>query len=90
VGLDDHGLHRRDLDYLARAEQPTAGLRQPGAAVVAGGGPALDDSVRLLPIATGAHVHGLGATLRVRLAAGAIGLAGLGGRVEEFEASFGG
>jgi len=78
-GLDDDGLHRRDLDHLACAEQPPSDLRQVGAAVVARGGAALDDDVRGLPCATRAGVPGLGATLRVRLAVGTVGLAGLGG-----------
>jgi len=78
-GFDDDGLYRRDLDDLARAQQLACGLRQLGAAAVAGGGAARDDHVRVLPLAAAAFMAGVWATPRVRLAVGAIGLAGPGG-----------
>ena len=91
AGFKDHGLHRGELNHLAGPQQPPSGLCQAGAAVVAAGGPALDDDVRLLAPAAAALVVGLGPALLLRFTLRAIGLAGLGGgRTEELEAPFGG
>jgi hypothetical protein len=60
--------------------EPAAGLRQVGAALVAGGAAALDDGVGLDAAAAATFMSRLGPALLFRPGARAIGLARLGGR----------